>query len=262
MAFSVNDIQFFHSGGAGNSDPNLSLGGVISSTRIGSQASSAVTNVTGVTVDYAVNNAEGVGILSWSPSTNTLSWQPPGSATVYSESNITVDGTYVIGGGDGILVLSVVAANLSGTFKQDSLTITNISQNTFNSVGASESLLGSDKYRCLYIKNTHASITATGAKVWIKQLTVGPDEIAIGLDPAGQGDGSTTGVATTVADEDTAPAGVTFSTPLSYGTGLVLDTGTLAPGEAIAVWQHRNVPANTIGDITSNSSVIAVAVTV
>lgn len=260
MAFSVNDIQFFYSGGAGNSDPNASLGGIVSSTRIASQTPSTPVNVTGVVLDYAVNNAQGTGILSWSPGTNALSWQPPGSASVYTESNLTVDGTYVIGGGDGILVCTVTVASLPSTYKQDSITITNVSQNVFDSVGPIDSLQGSDNYRCIYVKNTHGSVTANNVKVWIKQNTTGPDDLSVGLDPAGVGDGSTTGVATTVADEDTAPAGVTFSQPLTYAAGL--NVGTLAPGDCIAVWQKRNVPANTTGDITANTSVIACAVTI
>jgi|PlaIllAssembly_1097288.scaffolds.fasta_scaffold00019_4 hypothetical protein len=260
MSFNVDSIRFYLSGGAGNTNPQASLGGIISSQRVLSQTTSALVNVTGVTISSATNNAQGVGILSWTPATNTLAWQPPGSATIYQTSGVTVNGTYTVGGGDGLLVLDVVYASLAAVYKQDSVTIANASQNVFDSVSAADSLVGSINYRCIYIKNVHGSIAATGTKVWIKQLTTGPDEIDIGLDPAGIGNGSTTGVATTVGNENSAPAGVTFSRPLTYGTGLTI--GTLAAGESIALWQRRTVDAETVGNITANRCIIGVAVTV
>jgi hypothetical protein len=73
--------------------------------------------------------------------------------------------------------------------------------------------------------------------VWVSAETPGGVNIAIGLDPAGVGNGSTTGVATTVANENTAPAGVTFSTPTSKGTGLAITD--LAPGTGRAIWLRR-----------------------
>lgn len=260
MPFTVNDIKYYYSGGAGNSNQANSLGGVISNTRVASQNTSVPVNVTGVTITSAVNNTQGVGILSWSPGTNSLGWQPPGSASIYSVSGVTASGEYTIGGGDGVLTLQVVVGSLSATYKQDSITVTNAIQNVFDSVGPLDSLLGSVEYRCIYVKNTNGSITASDARIWIKQLTTGPDEIHIGLDPAGIGNGTSTGVATTVANEDTPPAGVVFSQPLSYATGLVI--GTLLAGQTFAVWQRRTVPANTVGDISANSSALAVAVTV
>jgi hypothetical protein len=79
MAFSAEDIRYFYSGGAGNSNPQASLGGIISATRVLSQTASSPVNVTGVTIVSAANNAQGVGLLTWSSATNTLTWQPPTS---------------------------------------------------------------------------------------------------------------------------------------------------------------------------------------
>jgi hypothetical protein len=149
---------------------------------------------------------------------------------------------------------------MPSTYKQDSITIANASGAVFDSVAPLDSLIGSVEYRCLYVKNVHATVTATDSRIWIKTLTNGPDEIDLGLDPAGKGDGSTTGVATTIADEDTAPGGVAFSRPLSYATGLVL--GSLAPGECHAVWERRTVPAATVGNVLVNKSTLAVAAVV
>lgn len=260
MSFSVNDIQFFYTGGAANGNPQLSLGGLASSVRIAAQTASVPVNVTGATISSVANNAQGIGLLSWSPSTNTLAWQPPGSPTTYSLSGITTNGTYVVGGSDGTLAITVVYASLPTIYKQDSITIANSMQNVFDSVAPLDSLVGATDYRCVFIRNVHPTITANGVKVWVKQETSGPDEVDIGLDPAGVGNGSTTGVPTVIIDENNAPAGVTFSRPLSYATGLLI--GTLAPGQGAAFWQRRIVPPNTTGDVAINSSVIAVALTV
>ncbi len=259
MPFSVSDIKYLYSGGAANAMATASLGGVMSSVAVTSQNVSTPVNVTGLTITAAVNNAQGVGLLGWSPSSNTLSWQPPGSAYIYNMGGITADGTYVVGGSDGTLTVQIVYASMPTIYKQDSITVIRASANVFDSVTPINSLIGSVEYRCLYIKNA-GTVTVNDARVWIKQLTTGPDELDIGLDPAGAGNGSTTGVATTIAVETDAPAGVTFSRPLSYNTGLII--GTLAPGQAIAFWERRTVPANTVGDIVGNQSTIAVAVSV
>lgn len=253
MPIEVNDIQFFHSGGAGNTSGAGSLGGAISSTRITSQTASAPVNVTGVTINWVVNNAEGSGILAWASSTNTLSWKPPGSLTTYS-LNITANGQYTLGGSDGQIVVTVVFASVPTSFKQDSITVSNSLNNVFDAVSAADSLVGDTEYRCIYVKNNHATLTANGVKLFIAQLTSGPDEIDIGLDPAGIG-----GTATTVANENTAPAGVTFSRPTVAASGLAV--GNLAPGQSFAFWQRRTVPANTTGNISQNTSKIGVALT-
>lgn len=260
MPFTADDIKFFYSGGAGNANPQASLGGVKSSTRVISQTASVPVNVTGVTIQSVTNNAQGVGLLAWSPSTNTLSWQPPTSSYTYSVSGVTSSGLYTVGGSDGTLVLNVTVGSLASIYKQDSITITNASQNVFDSVSPVNSLIGDISYRCLYIVNTNPSITVNDVKVWIKSLTSGPDEIDIGLDPAGIGNGTSTGVGVTIANENTAPAGVTFSRPLSYATGLSI--GSLAPNQGIALWERRTVAAGTTGDITANTSSIAVALSV
>ena len=121
---------------------------------------------------------------------------------------------------------------------------------------ADEAQAGDVEYRCIYVKNTNATDTLFDARVFISQDTPSADdEIDIGLDPAGVGDGSTTGVATSIADEGTAPAGVTFSHPTDYDSGLVI--GDLAPNQCIAIWIRRTVNAGA-ASTPSNSFQITV----
>lgn len=107
----------------------------------------------------------------------------------------------------------------------------------FDVVTGDENAAQESEYRCIYVKNTHASLTWLGVKVWISAETAGGANAAIGLDPAGNGNGSTTGVATTIANEDTAPTGVSFSSPTTKAAGLTI--GDLGPGQCRAVWIRR-----------------------
>lgn len=115
-------------------------------------------------------------------------------------------------------------------------------QNLFDNVTPAERTAGSVEYRCFYFTNTHPSETLEAAGVYILAQTVSPDtSVSIGLDPAGVGDGVTTGVAVTISDEVSAPSGVSFSEPSSVGAAL--SVGDIVAGEGIAVWVRRTVTA-------------------
>lgn len=245
MAINMADMEVRLSGGASNTDPNASLGGVISSERVLSQSASAPTNVTGVVIDYANGNATGNGTLAFINATTTLTWTPNGG-TVGTAVDVSTDGKYVIADSTGNqqLHVTVTAASLPGTDQSDAdINIANIANETFDDIAKQDSLDGDTEYRCVYVKNTHATDSMLNATIWINSDASGADSLKIGADPAGVGDGSTTGVATTIANEDTAPAGVTFTAPVSQGTGINL--GTLAAGQSAAFWIERTVPPNT-----------------
>lgn len=116
----------------------------------------------------------------------------------------------------------------------------NALQNIFANVSSADRATGSVKYRCFYFLNTHPTETLTDAVVFIASQTPSGDTlIEIGLDPEGVGDGVSTGVATDIANEDSTPAGVSFSAPGDAGSGLSI--GDLEPNEAIALWVKRTV---------------------
>lgn len=113
-------------------------------------------------------------------------------------------------------------------------------QNLFDNVSSAERATGSQEYRCFYFINKHSTETLKNAVIFIASQTPSADTgIEIGLDPNGIGDGTTTGVATDIADETYPPAGVSFSAPGDAGSGLVV--GDLEPDEAIALWVKRTV---------------------
>lgn len=109
--------------------------------------------------------------------------------------------------------------------------------NLFDKVSSAEATAGSVEYRCVYVRNEHATLTLEDAKVFIPTNSVSADTtLAIGL-----GTSAISAVEQTVANETTAPAGVTFSAPADYAAGLVI--GNLAPSATKAVWIRRTVTA-------------------
>ncbi len=109
--------------------------------------------------------------------------------------------------------------------------------NLFDRVTGDEGDVGDTEYRCIYVQNNHATLTLLAAFLWVQTNTPSTDttvEIALG----GEGSG---GTAETVANENTAPVGETFSAPATKGAGLSL--GDLAPGGFYPIWIKRIVSA-------------------
>lgn len=126
--------------------------------------------------------------------------------------------------------------------------------NLFDLVAAAEAAAGDVEYRCFYFENTHGTLTWEDVEVYIDSNTASADtDVAIGLDPAGVG-----GTATTIANESTAPAGVSFTQPSS---GSPLAVGDVAPGTAFAVWVRRTVSAGAAAVTNDEVSITANGVT-
>lgn len=108
----------------------------------------------------------------------------------------------------------------------------------FDQVSASEASAGDTEYRCVYLHNGNASSTMLSAVVWISANTPsGSTTLDIGV-----GTAAVNGTEQTVANESTAPAGVSFSAPASQGAGLAL--GDIPAGQHKAIWLRRTVSAS------------------
>lgn len=153
-------------GGAANTDPDLSLGGDMSSERVLSQSTTALSNVTGVTIDYAGGNPTGAGTLAFDFSDLTLTWTANG-LNAGDPVNVATSGKYAIFGEQGVLLVTVVAGSLSGTDESDSVTIAHIEGEQFDAVTRQESFAGDTEYRCFCLTNTFVgsmtSITRSGS---------------------------------------------------------------------------------------------------
>lgn len=108
-----------------------------------------------------------------------------------------------------------------------------------------ESAAGDIEYRCFYAHNNNGTLSLQNAVTWIQAQTLGAGHaIAIGL-----GSSALNGIEQTVANEDTAPVGITFSSPTTQATGLAL--GSIPAGQHRAVWIRRTVTA---ASVASNNS--------
>lgn len=110
--------------------------------------------------------------------------------------------------------------------------------NVWDNVSGAESSAGDIEYRAIFVKNTHGTLTYTGAKIWISSNTTSADD-TIDIALADEGINNTI---ETIANESTAPTGPSFSAPTSFGTGLTL--GNISAGAAHGIWIRRTVTAS------------------
>jgi hypothetical protein len=108
----------------------------------------------------------------------------------------------------------------------------------FDDVNSTEAASGDTEYRCVYIYNAHPTLTMESTKLWVLTNTPSADTtVAIGA-----GTSAINGTEQTVADESTAPSGVTFTSPSTEGTAVSL--GNIPALQHKAVWIRRTVNAS------------------
>ena len=248
----IGELFFNLSGGASNLNPALSLGGAMSNTSASEIRSQKITDYVSRTSQLAfftyvdsIGNALGVGTLTYTAETGRAKWAAAGD-TAGAEVFIRVYGRHLLysGTAGAIIIFVSSTSNIvtTGTYTQ-SILIEPLKNALFDYISSSEASAGDTEYRCIYLKLVAYSGVSTGAaantRVWIDTDAVGADSITIGLGSAG-----INAQEQSVANESTAPSGVTFSAPTSYVTGLVV--GDLTPGSYRAIWIKRVIPANTV----------------
>lgn len=265
MAINIGNLQMFLSGGASNTDITLSIGDVISSTRIVSQ--SATTTITEYTIVDAFNNAAGLGELGWNDTTKAITWKPYGSGTTVSQV-IASDGVYSVGDANGYIVIDTgsnyATLNGGGNKLDSNVNITNQVEKAWDNISAQESLDGKVEYRCFYLKNTHSTDAATNVTVWIASQPIGADELdiavpiplTVGNSPINSGNG--------LDDEEDTGGDLVPTTnitawaqPSTQGTGI--NIGTLTAGQYMAIWQRRTIAADTYTKELNDKSVIGIS---
>jgi hypothetical protein len=129
-----------------------------------------------------------------------------------------------------------VNASLGGAKSSTALT-DNTTHNLWDVVSSAESSAGDTEYRCIYVHNNHGSLTLQSAKVWINTNTPSADTaIRIAL-----GTSAVNGTEQTIANESTAPTGVTWSTAANEGAALSI--GNIPAGQHKAIWIERVISA-------------------
>lgn len=131
-----------------------------------------------------------------------------------------------------------------------------VANDLFDDVSGAENAASDIEYRCIFVHNSNASNPLENAVVYLSAEVAGGASIAVGADTtAASALGSGSAQALTVADENTAPAGVSFSSPTTVGAGVSL--GTIPSGQVKAFWIRRTA-ANT-APLSSDGVTIAVA---
>lgn len=129
------------------------------------------------------------------------------------------------------------ATSLGDQVSTTSLTDASLN-NLFDDVSGSEASAGDVEYRCIFVLNNHATLTLQNATIQVLSQTSGGGSIDIATDNiAISAKGSASAQATTIADENTAPTGVS-----AFGAG-PLSIGNLGPGQVKGVWVRRTVTA-------------------
>src|SRR3990167_5133794 len=110
--------------------------------------------------------------------------------------------------------------------------------NLFDNVSGDENAALDEEYRCIFIHNAHSGLTLQNTKLWIDSQVANGADCEIGLDPSGASPiGYADIQAAEIADEDTAPGGVTFSAPTTKAAGL--NIGNLSAGYCHGIWIKR-----------------------
>jgi hypothetical protein len=151
-------------------------------------------------------------------------------------------------------------AGTAATSLGDQISTTTIADATanavFDDISGAENAASTVDYRCIFIHNSNASNALQNAVVYLSSEVAGGASIAIGVDTtASSAVGAASAQALTVANETTAPAGVSFSSPTTVGTGLSL--GNIAAGSVKAIWVRRTA-ANSAA-LSNDGVTIAVA---
>jgi hypothetical protein len=105
--------------------------------------------------------------------------------------------------------------------------------NLFDAVTGDEAAAGVSRYRLVYLQNDDADASGllAPAVLWWSTSPAAGQTIAVGLAAAGKG-----AAETAVADENTAPADVSFASPTSKATGVSLPDAPYVEDDYIGVW--------------------------
>lgn len=143
--------------------------------------------------------------------------------------------------GDFVTRLSGGATNNVGDASLGGIKSANAASATvdllFDGTSAAEATAGDVEYRCVYLHNANASSSMLTSVVWISANTPNTSTII----DIGVGTSAVNGAEQTVANESTAPVGVTFSAPATQGAGLAL--GIIPAGQHRAIWLRRTITA-------------------
>lgn len=246
MAINAAYLELRLSGGASNSDISLSYGGAMSSTKV---VSKTITGApTGVTIIDAPNSTSGVGVvtITGTGAGQTVQWTPNSGTIGTAVTTGAADQRYIIKDSTGTQTLLISTVNASMSAGTTNVTVAQAVNKLFPDVTKAQVISGVTQYRLIYVFNAHSTDAILQLQHYISSQPTGGDSIAIGVDPS---PASTSPNVTAPADQYTAPAGVTFSSPASLGAAI--SNAALSAGYGVGLWIRRTVP---LGITTTTSA--------
>lgn len=223
-------------GGASNTNPDSSLGGVPSSKLIKGVMPFVTEPIPAIQIKRATPAiGEGAGALLVDENGDLVFTPPGGSAR--TPVTIAEDETIIIydetDEDKGIVVKRVSGLSMKGSPVLDFDYPYN-GAIAHGNISNAQRVAGVTTYRALAIK-AHGPFALFDIKLWLPTVAGAQATYAIGLEaPSG-------GSIQTIADEETAPSAVLFSSPTSEGAALTISQ--LDPGDVYGLWIRRAFPA-------------------
>lgn len=155
-----------------------------------------------------------------------------------SSSDLLVKQSVVTGSAGNTTAGGAAGTNL-GKYISTTQLVDATLDNLFPDVTGDENAASNVDYQCMFIHNSHATLTLQNPKAWLFSETAGGASAAIATDNIGATAlGSSSAQAAQIANKNTAPTGISaFSTATSKSTGLSLPD--IAPGQVVALWVRR-----------------------
>ena len=116
--------------------------------------------------------------------------------------------------------------------------------NLFDDVTGDENVASNVDYKCIFIHNSHATLTAQNGIAWLSAEVAGGASAAIAVDNvAASVIGSSSAQADLIATDDTAPSAVSaYNTSTTKSGGLSI--GSIPAGSCRAIWVRRTAANN------------------
>ncbi|KPJ92063.1 MAG: hypothetical protein AMS18_08170 [Gemmatimonas sp. SG8_17] len=131
-----------------------------------------------------------------------------------------------------------------GGYRSSSVITSAADNNVFDDVSGGEASAGDTEYRAIAFHNNHGTLALSSGKVWISADTGNAeDDVSFGVETPSPNE--TSGSIQTIADESTAPSGISWSDATSKATGLSFpgSGSDVAAGDWFGIWLRRIISA-------------------
>ncbi len=238
----VDSLGIYLTGGAGNDDPDASLGGIRSTTECGGMAAIVSEPVEGLVIETAsAQNGESTGSIEVVGGSATYT---PGNNTAGAAVAMNAGDRKLLTGGNGNYAVRVFRT-LTGTFSGTA---------TFDLVDAMGGVIsmadvddtdrqaGETHYRGVILQ-AHGGFNVEDISFWIEESDQPSYEMGT--------EAVVAGAIQTIADDETAPAAVSFSAAVSEATAIT--PANITAGNGVGLWFKRIFPA--VGSVSAKNNV-------